>query len=123
MSFYYDGGAAVTDASSVSIQGVGEAGAPPFEGTWVDSGDSDNDPAGYTIINNVVYLVGVVKSGVIGTTVFTLPSGFRPTKRKVLTCVSNGALGVITILATGEVQVTVGNILGVSLDGIAFVVV
>ena len=110
-------------AAIPEVTNVGSAGAPPFEGSWVDSGDGDNDPAGYTIINNVVYLVGVVKSGVIGTTVFTLPIGYRPSKRKVLTCVSNGGLGVITILATGEVQVTVGNILGVSLDGIAFVVV
>lgn len=123
MSSFEFGGAPIIPSSSQAsdVTTVGDAGAPPFEGAWADSGDSGNDPTGFVIINNVVYLLGVVTSGVIGTNVFTLPPGYRPGNNRQFPCISNGALGIVTVYASGSVEVTAGNILGVSLSGISFV--
>jgi hypothetical protein len=68
---------------------------------WINSGG--NDPvAQYTKIGNIVFLKGVIKSGTAtsGTTLFTLPSGFRPNQRVYITTISNSALTRLLIYPT-----------------------
>ena len=121
-SFAFDSGGAVSSATQAAETIiVGDAGAPAFDSGWIDSGDVDSDLVSFVIVNSVVYLMGVAAGGIAGTNIFTLPSGYRPPKKRVFPCVSNGAFGVVSILATGEVEVTVGNILGVNLSGVSFV--
>jgi hypothetical protein len=120
-AFSFDSAVVPSSAQASDVTTVGTAGAPAFDSAWVDSGDAANDPVGFLRINNVVHMVGVTTGGVAGTNIFTLPVGFRPSKKRVIPVVSNGALGVITILATGAVEVTVGSILGVNLSGVSFV--
>lgn len=68
----------------------------------------------------IVHLRGMIKSGTIGTTAFTLPLGYRPIKREFAPTVSNGAFGAILISETGNVNAQVGNTAYVSLSDISF---
>ena len=61
---------------------VGDTGAPAFENSWQDY-DGDYTEGGYGScrfrkINGVVYLEGLATSGTVGSTIFTLPAGYRP---------------------------------------------
>jgi hypothetical protein len=51
--------------------------AVTFAGTWVNHG-APNQVAQYRKINEKVELRGVIKSGAVNSTAFTLPAGFRP---------------------------------------------
>ena len=61
-----------------------------------------------------VYLKGVVKSGTIGATIFTLPTGYRPDEALIF--------GVITVNVNGTVVCTSGANASVSLNGVNFFV-
>jgi len=67
-----------------------------------------------------VRLKGVLKSGTVGATIFTLPVGYRPAETQLFPCVSNGAFGYITITSAGAVACTVGDNASLFLDGITF---
>jgi hypothetical protein len=95
-----------------------------FTNSWVNyGGDFFNasyiqDPGGF------VHLRGVIKSGSVGSSAFTLPTGYRPTS-------SNGLFVVISNDSVGRVDIdTDGNVIPkspsnnayVSLEGIVFCV-
>ncbi len=69
-----------------------------------------------------VYLKGIVKSGTIGTSIFTLPVGYRPDEVMTYPIVSNGVYGYVTINTDGTVVCTSGSNASVSLSGINFFV-
>jgi len=87
-----------------------------FENSWANvSGEATvqyyKDPY------SVVRIKGAADSGTNGTTVFTLPSGYRPTEKlKFVTTKLTGVIGVITIDTDGTVDSTVGNTNGVELN-------
>jgi hypothetical protein len=94
---------------------------------WSDYGGSFTTN-GYTKTrDSTVLLKGVIKGGTAtsGTTLCTLPVGYRPTARLIfMTTTSGGAEGVpsrVDVLPDGEVQIIGGNNGWVSLDGINFV--
>ena len=60
---------------------VGAAGNPDFEGTWVnfDTG-AHTKAAFYKDPFNIVHIKGLVKSGTLDTTIFTLPTEYIPTE-------------------------------------------
>jgi hypothetical protein len=68
------------------VRKIGATGQPAFQGAWVNydngltvpGGGTQRDAGFYRHLGHV-YLFGVVKSGTSGTTVFTLPVGYRPT--------------------------------------------
>jgi hypothetical protein len=62
----------------------------------------------------------MVKSGAIGSTIFTLPVGYRPSAGFNVATASNGAYGEIAIDANGVVTATVGSNTWVSLMNIQF---
>lgn len=100
---------------------VGGTGAPAFENSWVNFDVTTNqglrfwkDPMG------LVHIEGLVKSGTIGATIFTLPAGYRPDKAHVFVVISNGAIGRCDVTATGQVVAMAGNNTYFSLSGINF---
>ncbi len=90
---------------------VGSAGAPAFENSWADAG------AGFPVPSfridrrrNMVEIRGAVDSGVVSTTIWTMPVGFRPEDDTASDCVvahsgsGGGEAGSVSITAGGEVS-------------------
>lgn len=94
--------------------------APTLINSWVNFGSGFNPAGYYKDPFGIVHLRGVVKSGVVGTDIFTLPIGYRPANTELLACVSNGALGIVEPSAAGGVNATAGNNTYFSLDGLTF---
>jgi len=82
--------------------------APDFEGSW-DNVGVDAPPAGFYLApDGEVRFRGVVTGDVAGTTIFTLPEGYRPEYDTtfIVPQVSEDALvAKIIVRATGEVEV------------------
>lgn len=101
--------------------------APSLTNSWVNFNSSTDQIAGYyKASNGRVWLRGTIKTGASGTSAFTLPSGYRPTKRETFP-ISAGdgvfSLGVAQINTDGTVVLT--SVLGdvqtmASLAGISF---
>lgn len=71
--------------------------------------------------DGVVWFRGLVKGGATGTTIFTLPVGYRPTNRQLHgVCTSESVMGRVDVFRDGSVQVINGSSVWLSLDGIAF---
>lgn len=77
---------------------------PGFTNSWVNY-DATNDvkAAFRRNLDGDVELQGIIKSGTISTTAFTLPTGFRPAKTKRFACPSNSAFGYVDVNADGTV--------------------
>jgi hypothetical protein len=115
------------------VRKIGATGQPAFQGAWVNydngltvpGGGTQRDAGFYRHLGHV-YLFGVVKSGTSGTTVFTLPVGYRPAVlgRQFVTTASNGP-ATVWISSSGDVQLA--NLVASSsvatycfLDGVVF---
>ena len=94
----------------------------PFalKNTWVAYGGAEAVPAYRLYANGRVALRGLVKNGVIGSALGTLPTGFRPAATARFAVDSNGAFGTIAVNSDGSVVPTLGNITYFSLEGITF---
>jgi hypothetical protein len=99
---------------------IGGAGQPAFQNSWVNFGGGDESANYYKDPWERVYVGGVVKSGTLGATIFTLPAGYRPQEAMIYAVVSNGALGVCVIFNDGTVQANAGSNVYFSLSGISF---
>lgn len=93
-----------------------------FANSWVNF-DADR-PAGYYRDRGRVYLTGIIKSGTLTATAFTLPTGYRPlvggTAQLTFAVDSNVAHGSVFVFADGRVVPQAGSNAYVSLDGISF---
>ena len=99
---------------------VGASGEIAFAGTWANFGGS-NEPARYwKDFTGIVHLGGVVKLGTIGTTIFTLPAGYRPQYAMIYAVASNNAYGTLTVNPDGTVVASTGSNVYFSLSGITF---
>lgn len=93
---------------------------PTLAGTWVSYGAA-NTPGYFKDSEGVVHLRGLVKTGTINTTLFTLPAGYRPSRTIVRATVSNGStLGRLDIRADGVVLPVTGSNVWYSLDNVTF---
>lgn len=99
---------------------VGGTGNAVFAGTWVNFGGTNESAQYYKDPFGRVYLGGVVKAGTIGTTIFTLPAGYRPEEAKIFAVASNGAFGICTVNPDGTVVASSGSATYFSLSGISF---
>lgn len=76
--------------------------------------------------NGVVYIEGTVKGGTAGTTttiIFTLPLGYRPSKRLILSGIKSGNIPVrIDIATSGIIYCYAYSTTMTSLSGISFLV-
>jgi hypothetical protein len=104
---------------------VGATGEPAFQNGWVNYDPSftplsfRKDPAGQVAIR------GMVKSGSIPATIFTLPTGYRPpgsgtTPTMLFDAISVGGQSRIDIAPNGTVTMSSGQNGWFSLDGIFF---
>lgn len=105
----------------IEVGEFGGGGAPAFENAWVNHLAGYRTAAFYKDQFGVVYLKGLVKNGVIGSKIFTLPLGFRPVQDQVLhATVSNSAIGRVDIGTDGGVYPQLGNNAWFSLEGVSF---
>jgi hypothetical protein len=74
--------------------------AVTFAGAWVNFGAPYSD-CQYRKVGDTVQLRGMMKSGTMVTTAFTLPAGFRPPTSLFMATVSNAAFGSFTIDSAG----------------------
>lgn len=91
-----------------------------FQNGWVDY---DARTVRYRRLNGVVYIEGLAKNGTAGSTIFTLPQGFRCSNRlfadKNLLINRGGVAGLLTIGGDGRVSdASGGATLYVDLNGI-----
>ncbi len=94
--------------------------APTFENSWQNY--AGYNPAGYFIDKlGIVHLRGLVKLGVIGASIFTLPAGYRPEYRELQAIQQNpNTIGRCDITSDGKVIPMAGDNGWFSLDGITF---
>jgi len=100
---------------------VGAAGAPAYTNAWVNYGSPYHaagywrDPFGF------IHFRGVIKSGAVGSSAFTLPPGFRPASDVITVVLSNNAVGRLDIDSDGTVTPqNPSNNANVCLDGVYF---
>ncbi|MBO0961639.1 hypothetical protein J1P26_18190, partial [Neobacillus sp. MM2021_6] len=98
--------------------------SPTFTNGWSNYSNG-YEPAGYyKDPNNLMRLKGLVKGGNFGYAIFQLPSGYRPTYRRIFNVISyNGTAivaGRVDIDASGYVYAMTGANAWLSLDGIWF---
>ena len=75
--------------------------AVTFENSWVNFGGSFAEAAYYKDPFNHVHIKGVVKSGTLDATVFTLPEGYRPSEALIFSTEENGGNSVRLDITTG----------------------
>ncbi len=92
-----------------------------FQNSWVNY-DTNQTQAAYRRIGDNVEIRGFVKNGTATAAIFTLPTGYRPTKNHVFSIDKDTAAhGRLDVLSDGTVKQPVGVTNAyVSLDGIRF---
>ena len=109
---------------SVPIQEDWEA--PTLTNSWSNAtGTPTLTPAGYYKDSlGVVHLRGSLTGGAVGTTLFTLPSGYRPEFRHQIGIATRDSssviFGKVDVYADGSVQLGAGGTTRVFLDGVSF---
>ena len=104
---------------------VGGSNNPAFENSWVNF-DSTRKARFYKDPYGVVHLAGLIKTGAITDTAFTLPSGYIPdyldsiNQNMHISTTSNLLFGEVIINYQGEVIPNVGSSTWVSLNGVSF---
>ncbi len=95
--------------------------APALENGWQKYDAIYNPPGYFRDKNGIIHLRGMVKMGGIGTSIFTLPKGYRPEYRELQPVQTNpNAIGRCDISPDGKIIATSGNNGWFSLDGITF---
>lgn len=95
--------------------------APTLNNGWINYGAPLPNVGYYKDNLGIVHLRGVVKNGTIGyTSIFTLPSGYRPANELWFIVSSYNTDGKLVISSNGPVQLIIGSNTSVSLDGITF---
>ena len=82
--------------------------APTLINSWVNAGGT-SQTVGYRKVGTRVIIRGAAKTGTIGSVVFVLPTGYRPTANESFATSSNGAFGSLTIDTSGNVTAVVGS--------------
>lgn len=106
----------------VDWRAIGSPGEVPFENSWTNYG-TYADAAFSRDALGIVRLRGLVTGGSLGTTIFTLPEGYRPPLAEIFAVSSNNSIGRVDVGVSGVVRlVYVGSPTYVSLSGISFAV-
>lgn len=108
-----------------AVHEIGATGNPAFENSWVNY-DSSRKARFYKDPFGRVHLGGVVKTGTVPSTAFTLPEGYRPEYTDasgpdaIFAISSNNAFGEALVKYDGQVIINNGSSAWASLDGISF---
>jgi len=94
--------------------------APTLNGTWVNYGAGTATAGYFKDSYGMVHIRGRVKDGVTGTSVFTLPVGFRPLAQVKFPISENNVCIPLYITAAGDLMPVGGGNTELSLDGILF---
>jgi len=101
--------------------------ATPLLNSWVTPGalGATYQVAGFTKTpDGEVLARGVIGAGVVNTTIFTFPTGYRPLLTEVFSCAANGGSATVSVDSAGVVKVLAytggGTNVFVSLAGIRF---
>lgn len=108
-----------SDRSITRVVGAGSP-AAAFTNSWVNFGGGFQPAQYWFDRDGVVHLAGSVKTGSAGTSVFTLPVGYRPAAQCAFAVNANGAFGLVYVNTNGTVVVNTGSSTITSLDGISF---
>lgn len=100
---------ALSLAAAEAFRTIGGGGNPAFGSPWVNEGGAYSTAAFRKLSNELVALRGVVKSGHNGDTIFTLPSGYRPSEQRNLWTIAADA-GFSTYYPTLLVITTAGAV-------------
>lgn len=96
--------AAALDARVIVLEGEAWT-APTLGGSWVNYG-SGFRTARYRKIGDIVEIEGLVKSGTTGSTIFTLPSGYRPPQGLIMPTITDpNVFARLDVTAAGAVIV------------------
>lgn len=100
---------------------IGTTGEPAFQNAWINfNANAPEFAAFWKDSAGIVRLRGIIKSGTIALTAFTLPKGYWPLGTRRFAVGSAGAYGQIDVTITGTVIPTIGSNTWVSLDGVQF---
>lgn len=102
---------------------VGATGEPAYAAGWAYYGSVFNTPGFWKDADGIVHLRGLCAGTgtTVGTTIFTLPPGYRPVLQELLVAVANNAIARIDVQADGQIKYAAGaNGTWVSLDGMTF---
>ena len=98
--------------------------APTLSANWSNVGGAYQTARYYIDPTGIVYLEGSIKkatAGVAGETIFTLPTGYRPSAQLSFAIDANGVYGKIDVKADGTVAYQAGTAtVSMSLSGINF---
>lgn len=94
--------------------------ASSMQNGWANYGGTNEPALYYKDVWDRVFIGGIVKSGTIGTTIFTLPAGYRPQYAVIFAVSSNDAHGTCTVNPDGTVVANTGSNIYFSLSGINF---
>lgn len=102
--------------------GVTKVLRPTFTNSWVDFDTTSFGPVYYyKDKTGMVSVTGLMKSGTLATSAFTLPAGMRPTNKLLFTTTNNGALGRVDVNTDGTVVMAAGSTADCSLNTIKFI--
>lgn len=82
---------------------VGAPGEPAFQNSWTNFGGANPAAAFRKYPDGTVRIRGMVKTGASGTTVFTLPVGYRPLTDHAVVTLAATASGYLTVFTNGTV--------------------
>lgn len=103
------------------FRNIGGPGAPPFTNSWVNYGSGWQVAGLWKDASGIVRLRGLIKTGTVGQSAFTLPPGYRPPFSETFAINSNSAFGRLDVQSDGlVVPQTPSNNTYVSLSGIHF---
>lgn len=93
---------------------------PTYLGTWVSYGAGFADAQYRRTSEGIVVLRGLIKSGTIGTSAFTLPVGYRPAFNTLFLSATSTGTGRLEVTSAGSVIPTNGSDVWFSLDNTVF---
>lgn len=94
--------------------------APTLTNSWISNGSGYNSVGFYKDSFGVVHLRGLIESGSMQASAFTLPVGYRPPAREFFGTVSNALFGSVFVDPDGTVVPWSGSNTWFSLDGLTF---
>jgi hypothetical protein len=105
---------------AADVQGDATWTAATLTNSWVTFGGTFPTPGYRKDANGRVYLRGVIKTGAVGTTAFTLPAGYRPPAKVGFSPLNSTAGAELDVNADGTVVPSGGSNTYVGLDGVSF---
>ncbi|MFZ2991929.1 MAG: hypothetical protein WA087_03650 [Candidatus Saccharimonadales bacterium] len=91
-----------------------------MQNSWVLYAAGFSTPQYTKASDGLVTIHGLVKAGTVGSTIATLPVGYRPSARAIFSTASNSAVARLDIDSSGNIIAVSGTNIWFSMDGISF---